>query len=1630
MAVHHSYRSQVGIDKEHTMTQNEGHNSVLLDNVSKLIQSKVKADNVSLVDKFAKTLYSNMSKEDLAKRNDSDLYGAALSLWNSLESHQSDDAFIRVFNPELANHGWQSSHTIVEIIAKDMPFLVDSVRMALAREHIASHLLLHSPLKINRSKDGSIAALSGLKTEQESDSTKTVFFIEIDRQSDEQVVESIKAELESVLKDVSVAVQDWLAIKAKLESIAADIPNRKGMKNQAEINETVEFLNWLAQDNFTLMGYRQYELAPVKGDYELKGVADTSLGMMKNSVDNKVRLLSELPEIARKEAHSENLLILTKTNSVSRVHRPAYIDYIGIKRFDEQGNVIGEDRFIGLFSSNFYNNSASDVPVLKSKINRIMDMTDFAPGTHAYKAVLNILETYPRDELLQAREKELLEVALGVHHMQERDMCRVFARKDIYGRFFSCMVYVPRERYNTALRRETQQILASAFGSDQPVEFTTFFSESMLARTHYTVRVSDNNIEYTVKDIERNLIEASRTWEDKLQSALLERAGESRGNELTRKYASAFARSYKDQVLPSAAVVDIEKLELLSDSNKLEMLFYRPQETANTNMVRLSLFHKDEPIHLSDVMPIIENFGLRVIGETPYSVTTADGQVNWIMDFSMLLNNATEDDFDKISGRFQKALTNVWYNNLEDDGFNKLILTASLTGREASILRAYAKYMRQIGVTFSQSYIENTFENYPSIAQLLVKLFDKKFSPKSKFSEKGYDKLVGQIMAELDNVANLDDDRIIRMYVDMITATLRTNFYQKLDDGANKSYTSFKIKPSLIPEMPLPLPAYEIFVYSPRIEGVHLRGGKVARGGLRWSDRREDFRTEVLGLVKAQQVKNTVIVPVGSKGGFVCKQLPTEREAFFKEGQECYKIFIRGLLDITDNINHGDIVPPKDVVRHDEDDPYLVVAADKGTATFSDIANGISDEYDFWLGDAFASGGSIGYDHKAMGITAKGAWESVKRHFREIGIDCQTTDFTCVAVGDMAGDVFGNGMLLSKHIRLQAAFNHLHIFIDPNPDAATSYPERQRLFELPRSSWEDYNKELISQGGGIFSRNAKSISLTPEIKKMVGTKKSTMTPNELIRALLKMQVDLIWNGGIGTYVKAASETDADVGDRANDALRINGSELNAKIFGEGGNLGATQLGRIEFAEKGGRINTDFIDNVGGVACSDTEVNIKILLNSLVSEGDLTKKQRDELLYAMTDEVSEMVLEDCYRQTHTLSVTQLKGSSTIKEQIRFIHALEKEDKLNRAIEFLPSDEELSERQAAGNGLTRPELSVLVSYAKMVLKEDLVIPEITDNPFYRDLLVNAFPQPLREQFNKAMDDHPLRAEIIATKLANNIVNDMGLNFVVRMREETGSTVAEVALCYSMAKEVFELESVWDEITKLDNQIPSIVQTEMLYQLRRTVRRATRWFLRHRNKALTIEQTKAFFAPAFNDLSENITTYMMTEEGERLVGEAKLLEQEGVPASIAKRLAQLSSLFSVMDLAQIADGQTHSIATVSETYFKLGAKMGLHWFLDQITNQPVANHWQALARASYREELDWQQRSLAAVVLHNCENECKDATLSIDTWMQEHALLLERWQHMLAEFKTSQSHDFAKFSVALRELMLLSHTCDTSK
>ena len=1599
---------------------------VLLEKVYALIAEKLEMPQQSLVTQLAQRLFANIDDDDLLQRNESDMYGATLSLWNHLSDVNLSDISVRIFNPTLSQDGWQSTHTVVEIVTPDNPFLVDSVKMALTRLDMTSHFMLHGPHCFTRENGEIISICSNDSTMQQ-----TLFHFEVDHLSDPTEIKTLQTELFLVLEDIRRVVNEWKPMSEKLTEVIVELESNPSPIGKDQVNESIQFLAWLQDHNFTLMGYKNFDLVAIEGDYELTPTAETGLGLF--SLDSRIHVtkLSDMPSSARAAAKKSDLLILTKSNTKSRIHRPAYTDYIGIKRLNKEGKVIGEHRFTGLYTSTAYNQSVSNIPLLSNKVERILEASHYIKGSHSYKALNNILETYPRDELFQATEEEMLEVGTGVVKMQDRDLLRLFVRRDPFGRFFSCMVYVTKERYNTELRRQTQRILKSYFGSDQEVEFTTFFSESALARTHYIVRVDNNNGDINVKDIENNLMEAASTWDDRLCDVIVANLGESKGTAIAKQYQRAFPRSYKEATLPGSAVADIERLENLSDENKLGMLFYRPQEEKKGSAnVKLKLFHRDEPIHLSDVMPMLENLGLRVIGESPYTVKKSDGSVDWILDFSMIHNGSAEVDLRQARDRFQDAFAKIWSGELESDGFNRLVLGAGLSGREVTILRSYARYMRQVGFPFSQQYIEDTLSTHTHLAVSIVALFDLRFNPTMGWSEKKQQKQLDAIFASLDKVESLDDDRIIRRYVDMIVATVRTNYYQVCENNQSKPWLSLKLKPSNIPEIPAPVPAFEIFVYAPDIEGVHLRGGKVARGGLRWSDRQEDFRTEVLGLVKAQQVKNTVIVPVGAKGGFVCKKQHnfTTRDDIFAEGQRCYKQFIRALLDVSDNIIEGEVIPPKNVVRHDDDDPYLVVAADKGTATFSDLANSVSEEYNFWLGDAFASGGSNGYDHKAMGITAKGAWESVKRHFREMGIDCQTTDFTVAGVGDMAGDVFGNGMLLSKHIRLQAAFNHMHIFIDPNPNAEMTWPERNRLFELPRSSWEDYNKDLISQGGGLFSRRAKSIDLSPEIQKMLGTRKQSLAPNDLIQMILKMNVDLLWNGGIGTYVKATKETSVDVGDRANDALRINGAELNAKVIGEGGNLGMTQLGRIEYGLKGGRVNTDFVDNVGGVDCSDNEVNIKILLNGLVANGDLTYKQRNVLLEKMEDEVGDIVLDDAYCQSESISVTEQQGTALVKEQIRFIHHLEKKGQLDRGLEFIPDDETLIEREKLGQGLTRPELSVLVAYGKMVLKEQLACDEIANNPYHADLLKTYFPTELQRNYRAEMDNHPLRSEIIATCLANQMVNEMGCNFITRMQEETGYAVTDIVNAYSATRAIFEFGDLFKQIRELDNTATTVAQYDAFFVMRRTIRRVARWLLRNGSQNMSIQELIAKYKPAVDDIKVNLDNYLVKDEVIEHIEQANHYLEMGVPCELGNLLARLSSLYSAMDISASAEAAKQPVSVAARLYYVLGDKLSLHWFLKQINNQGVDNHWQALARASFREDLDWQQRQLAGLVLAEY-TDGKSVEQAIEEWYEKNSTSVDRWDSILNEFKVGSVHEFAKFSVALRELMLLNLSCTSN-
>ncbi|MDX1514429.1 MAG: NAD-glutamate dehydrogenase, partial [Gammaproteobacteria bacterium] len=1407
--------------------------------------------------------------------------------------------------------------------------------MAINRRGLTIHLLIHPVMRLRREKSGrAIGILTG--ESKDSDSiVEAIMHIEVDRQTEQKILDGVVADVESVLADVRSAVKDWKAMRGKLAEILEELNKAPPPLEKEDIKEARAFLEWIDDNHFTFLGYREYELSRKDGEDALKSIAKSGLGILADGRSaSESKSFSSLPPEVRRLAREKKLLIITKGNSRSTVHRPGYLDYIGIKRFNAKGEVVGERRFLGLYTSAAYNRSPRVIPLLSDKVKRIMDRAGYPENSHAAKALLNILETFPRDELFQIPESELFHTAIGILQLQERQRIRLFVHKDRYGRFYSCLVFVPRERFNTQIRLSIQSILVDAFKADG-LEFNVQLSESVLARLHFVLHVPVGSApEYDVKEIEDRLREVTRSWSDDLYDELLDHCGEERGTSLFRRYGDAFRADYHENFEARVAVHDIERMETLDREDGLAMSLYRPLE-ASEDVVRFKLFHPQSPISLSDALPMLENTGLRVVEERPSKIKRSDGQRIWMHDFGMHHFEGAEFEIDKVREIFQNAFEKIWRGEVENDGFNRLVLRAQLGWREIVILRAYCKYLRQAGVAFSQAYMERTLSNNAGIARRLVDLFHVRFDPaRDGNRDKEARAIITDVQAALDAVSNLDEDRILRSFLGLIQATLRTNFYQKSEEGRDKPYVSFKFDPSKIPELPEPRPMFEIFVYSPRVEGVHLRGGPVARGGLRWSDRREDFRTEVLGLVKAQMVKNAVIVPVGSKGGFYPKQLPPgPREAILEEGVACYKTFIRGLLDITDNLVADEISPPSDVVRHDGDDPYLVVAADKGTATFSDIANGLAKDYGFWLGDAFASGGSQGYDHKGMGITARGAWESVKRHFRELGVNTQTTDFRVIGIGDMAGDVFGNGMLLSEHIRLVGAFNHMHIFLDPNPDAAKTFKERKRLFELPRSSWEDYDKKLISKGGGIFSRAAKSIALSEEVREALGVTAESLTPNELIRAMLKAPVDLLWNGGIGTYVKSSDQHNDEVGDRANDAVRVDATELRCKVVGEGGNLGFTQLGRIEFASLGGHMYTDAIDNSAGVDCSDHEVNIKILLNKVVEEGDITEKQRNKLLEEMTDEVAGLVLRNNYLQTQALSLANAQSSSLLEVHSRLIRRLERDGALAREIEYLPNNEEIQERLKAGKGLTTPELSVLIAYVKIKSFKDLLESALPKDPYLGDELRRYFPAPLQKRYPERMPGHRLAEEIISTVVANEMVNRAGITYAFRLGEETGAGGDDVARAYIAAREIFGMKKIWDQIEALDNKVSAQTQISMLLEGRKLVERASRWLLRNRRRPMDIAAIAKYFAAGTEELAGRLPKLVITQARKAMDKHASRLTSAGVPDALAKRVATFNELYSALDIVEVSNAVGQKVEDVAAVYFMLGAKLDLHWMRDQV-------------------------------------------------------------------------------------------------
>ena len=1535
----------------------------------------------------------------------------------------------------------EESRGVVDIVTDDMPFLVNSITNELARHNLDSYHIVHPQLVVRRDVSGELREVAGPPTEGSrghDEITESWMHIEIDTAGAD--LAGLEDDLRRVLADVRVAVEDH----SRMQGQALRVATQLGTEGARAPAETQALLRWLADNHFTFLGYREYDLVEGPDGMALQAVPGTGLGILRHDKPGSSSFAALPPEV-RARAKDPQRLILTKANSRSTVHRRSYLDYIAIKRINASGEVNGEYRFLGLYTHSAYHESITRIPVLRRKRAGVLEQAGVAPGSHDGQDLTEILEGYPREELFQISVEELTPIALAVLRLRTHRQTRLFLRKDIYGRFMSCMVYLPRDRYTTAVRLRIQEILREALHG-VAVEYNATVGESALARLHVVVRAQPGT---SLPDVDAAALEAAvaaaaRSWDEDLTAEAIRALGEEPARTLLDVCSGAIPETYKTDVPAANALADFIRVgELLRSGENTAFDLWEAESYAGGRPVtdqskagvwRLTIYRTGSPITLTDVLPRLQHMGVEVVDEHPYEFTgPALPEPFWIYDFGLARSREAPGPShpEQVKRLFEDALMALWQGKVEDDGFNALVLHAHLTWQQVSVLRAYAKYLRQAGIAFSQRYIERVLDQNMAISRLLIRLFESRFDPTREPGEaERSEAITEEIRGQLDEVAILDHDRILRSYLGLILATLRTSFFQVGHDSGGLAspdeppYTVFKLDARQVPELPAPRPRFELFVYSPRLEAVHLRFASVARGGLRWSDRREDFRTEILGLAKAQEVKNSVIVPSGAKGGFVCKNLPDpgDREAYQGEVRACYRTFIRAMLDVTDNLRGGQVVPPPGVVRHDGDDPYLVVAADKGTATFSDTANEISEAYGYWLGDAFASGGSQGYDHKEMGITARGAWESVRFHFATLGTDVDADDFTVAGIGDMSGDVFGNGMLLSEHIKLVAAFDHRHVFLDPDPDPATSFAERERLFALPRSSWADYNTKLISPGGGVWPRTAKSVPVSAQARAALGLDDSagTLPPDQLISAILAAPVGLLWNGGIGTYVKASTETHADAGDRANDAVRIDAPRLRAQVVAEGGNLGLTQAARIEYALARGLVNTDFIDNSAGVDTSDHEVNIKILLQERVTEGELTRQARRELLQEMTGEVAALVLRQNYYQNRVLAVARAQAAQMLHVHARYLRKLERDRRIDRDIDSLPGDKEIAERRSAGLGLTVPEFAVLLAQTKISAVDEILDSDLPDDPFLREVLSDYFPAPLRVAYATEMGDHPLRREIITTAVVNDMVNRSGTTFLFRMNEETGASVPDISSAWLVAREVFDMAGFWAQVEALDGQVDVATQLALLLEGRKLVERAARWLLHNRRPPFDIRATIEFFTAGMDAIGGGLPKLLA---GRDLAGFTERLEAfiaRDVPVTLAERVAAMVPAYSAFDVVEIAAATGREIEETAEVYFDLADRLQIARLRDQIVALPRDDRWNTMARGALRDDLYAAHAALARDVLMVTGPGAPEQRLA--GWVARNGPAVQRATQTLTEIWQTDRFTVATLSVAVRAIRTL--------
>ncbi len=1584
----------------------------LVEQVAALIRDRLEPAQQGMAERLLRASYANVAPDDILRREPDALYGATMSMLALARQRSPGQAKVRVYQPRPDEGGWDCQHTVIEAVNDDMPFLVDSMTAALQRGELAIHLILHPILAVRRDADGRLEDI--LAAPEAGARLESVMYIEIDRLADQTVARILTERVTAVLDDVRAAVEDWSAMRERVAGVLAEVGAHQASDRFAEIAEARDFLSWIHDDNFTFLGWRDFRFDTAAGaEGAITIDPQSGLGVLRDPAlrifDTERDLSTMSPEVWA-FLRRPDILLLAKADRVATVHRPVPMDIVGVKRFDAEGRVVGLHAIVGLFTHSAYALSPQLIPLLRGKVGRVVERAGFRPNSHDGKALQAILQNYPRDELLQADEGVLYDTALGILRLQERQRVAVFLRKDEFERFIAILVYIPRDRYDTRLRLRIQKLLEE-FCAGRVTAWYTQVADAPLARLQFIVKTAPGQVPAVDPlAIETRLADIARSWTDQLQEVLVESHGEERGLALFHRWGRRFPLSYREDVSARAARLDIERIEAAPAGFALHL--YRPVEAAESEL-RFKIYRQARPVALSDVLPLFEHMGFRVISEQPYELRQDSEPPVWVHDFTMTAPDGRAIDIERLREAFEEAFLAIWQGAAEDDGFNRLVVNAGLTWRQVMVLRAYAKYLRQAGSTFSQSYVERSLTANPAVAALLVALFEARFDPDGPRQDGDFP---AKIQQALEAVVSADEDRILRRFLNLLDGTLRTNFFQTGSDGRPKAYLSFKLDSRRVDGLPLPRPLTEIFVYAPFAEGIHLRAGRVARGGIRWSDRPEDFRTETLGLMKAQTMKNAVIVPVGSKGGFVVKRPPKTggREALLEEGIACYKTLMRGLLDLTDNLSGGQVVPPRRVVRLDGDDPYLVVAADKGTATFSDIANGVSADYGFWLGDAFASGGSQGYDHKRMAITARGAWESVKRHFREMGRDIQSGDFTVVGVGDMSGDVFGNGMLRSAHLKLLAAFDHRHIFLDPDPDPEASFAERRRLYALPRSSWADYDRSKLSAGGGVFARDAKSIALSLQVKERFGIETDILTPAELIVRLLAAEVDLLWFGGIGTYVKASFESQAAVGDRANDPLRIDGRTLRCKVIGEGGNLAVTQLGRVEAALSGVRLNTDAIDNSAGVDCSDHEVNIKILVDGAVAEGDLTIKQRNELLARMTDEVGLLVLRDNYLQTQAISIFEAQAPQMLDQQERFMHLLERSGQLDRRVEFLPDDEEIQRRALDEKGLTRPEISILLAYGKLWLYDAILDSDLPDDPLLLDELVRYFPSLLQgETWRARMDGHRLKREIIATVTTNSIVNRVGGSVIARLMERTGTPPADLARAYLIVRDGFALREIWERIEGLDTKVRSEVQVAMFIEVNRLIERGVGWVLSHAPRPFDIGRLRAQLEPGIVALRDRLDQILPADTLAALAARAADYQAAGVPEDLARRVAGLIVLASANDIARIAARVDQPVETVGRLYFLMTARFGMGWLRAAAERLSGSTHWEKMAGEAVIDDLYTRQAELTANVAAMAGDLDADAALA--AWIDTRRPAVERADQLLAELKGASKLDLATLVVA---------------